>query len=195
LWNVIALAVAFPTATASVSVLFMRASGANGCRWRMPMLAARPRSSGSMNPSWDDQILPALARIGPRPAHVDHEAEEGVVDGTRPAAGRISTTGGAVGFEVEEHRARDRVRAAGQQQRAGIKQLIKDHDLMTVGCSALDIAAAQRFHRRGGDEVKKHFHAPEEVQVVVGRCGRSRPSARHRRTSECRGGSAPGPAS
>jgi len=45
--NVIARAVALPTATASVRIFFMRASGANGLPFSMPMDAKRPSVSGS----------------------------------------------------------------------------------------------------------------------------------------------------
>jgi hypothetical protein len=42
--------VALPTAAASVRIFFIRASGANGLPFSMPIAASRPSLSGSIGP-------------------------------------------------------------------------------------------------------------------------------------------------
>ena len=116
----------------------------------------------------NDQVLAALAAVGSRAAHVDDEAEPGVVDGARPATGRDLDDGRAVAIEVEDARRRRRCRCC----RSGTAALessrsVDDADLVAaVDADARPCPMPHGLERRGGDAAEEHLDAAQEVEVV-----------------------------
>ena len=121
----------------------------------------------ALEPVGHDQVLAACAPVRPRRAHVDHEAEEGVVHRAGSAAGRDFNHGGPVRRQVQQGETVDGVGVGRQQQRVGIAQVVEDHGLVAFARAALDKTQPDRLDRAGRDEVEKDLGPAHEIEVVV----------------------------
>ena len=119
-----------------------------------------------------DQVLAALAAVGPRRTHVDHESEERVVDRAGSGPRRNLHDDRPVLADVEHADRVARVGVSGQEEAVGIHQVAEEQDLVAAVDADLHHSATDGLDGRRGDEVEEGLDGPHAVEVVVDRVDR-----------------------